>query len=96
MWCTQTMSRKPRTSSEPVSAAYLFRKVASEKVVFETESGHKKMTRWEALLRMVQQQAQSKNSNAVRLLSRMRKKFPGKPARGAPHITVMSDNAMNY
>lgn len=86
------MSRKPKKPSEPVSAAYLFRKVANEKVEFETETGRKQVTRWEALLRMLQQQAQGKNSNAVRLLSRMRKKFPGKPARGAPHITVLSDN----
>lgn len=91
------MSRKTKTPSEPVSATYLFRKVANEKIEFETEGGRKKkMTRWEALVRLVQQQAQSKNSNAVRLLSRMRKIFPGKPARGAPHITVISDNEAMY
>lgn len=87
---------KSKTPPEPVSAAYLFRKVANEKVEIETETGRKKVTRWEALVRMVQQQAHDNNSNAVRLLSRMRKKFPGKPARGAPRITVASDNQMKY
>ena len=88
------MIRKPKNPSEPVS--YLFRKVAKEKIEFETESGRRKMTRWEALVRSVQHEAVNKNSNAVRLLCRMRKKFPGKPARGAPHITVISDNEAMY
>lgn len=92
----RVMRRKPKMPPEPVSAAYLFRKVASEKVFVETESGRKKMTRWEALVRIVQHEALSKNSNAVRLLSRMRKKFPGKLARAAPFIWVVRDNEMKY
>lgn len=89
------MSRKPKKPSEPVSAAYLFRKVANEKVDFETENGCKKVTRWEALIRSVQHQVLS-NASAVQLLSRMRNKFPGKTAcRGGP-ILVLTDNEMNY
>ena len=89
------MSRKPKKPSEPVSAAYLFRKVANEKVVVETENGRKKITRWEALIRSVQHQASS-NAGAVQLLSRMRRKFRGKTASHGGPILVLSDNEINF
>jgi hypothetical protein len=90
------MSRKSKKPAELVSAAYLFRKVASEEVVVETESGPKKMTRWEAVVRAVQHQALSKNPSAIRLLAHMRKKFPGKTGSGGTYIDVWSDNSMKY
>ena len=88
------MSRKPKIA-KPVSAADLFRKIANEKVVVDIESGPKRMTRWEALVRSVQHQALNKDASAIRLLSQMRKKFPGKTACGGP-ILVLTENQMNY
>jgi Family of unknown function (DUF5681) len=74
---------RPKKPSLPVSTAYLFRKIANERVVVEAKSGNETMTRWEALARMVQNQALSKDPSAARLLHQMRKKFPGKAARVA-------------
>jgi hypothetical protein len=87
---------RPKKPSEPVSTAYLFRKVANETVAVGTESGKEIMTRWEALARMVQNRALSKDPSAARLLHQMRKKFPGKAAPGGNKILVLDDNAMKY
>jgi hypothetical protein len=83
---------RPKKPSQQVSTAYLFRKVANETVVIETASGKMRMTRSEALARMVQNLALNKDSSAARLLSQMRKKFPGKATPGG--ILVVSDNDM--
>ena len=85
---------RPKKPSQPVSRAYLFRKAANEMVVVETASGKKIMTRWEALTRMVQNLALNSDSSAARLLSQMRKKFPGKAAPGGKYIFTVSDNDM--
>ena len=90
------MSRKPKPPTEPLSRAYLFRKVANAKVAVATESGTGIMTYWEALARMIQQQAFSDNASAIRLLHQMRKKFPGKPAPIGKRISVLSDSQMEY
>jgi hypothetical protein len=52
------------------------------------------MTRWEALARMVQNLALSKDPSAARLLHQMRRKFPGKAAPGGKYTLVVSDNDM--
>jgi hypothetical protein len=52
------------------------------------------MTRWEALARMVQNLALNKDPGAARVLSQMRKKFPGKAAPAGKFILVVSDNDM--
>jgi hypothetical protein len=85
---------RPKKPSEPVSTAYLFRKVANEMVVVEAGSGKEIMTRWEALARMVQNQALNKDPSAARLLHQMRKKFPGKAAPGDKYIWVVNDADM--
>jgi hypothetical protein len=85
---------RPRKPSEPVSTAYLFRKIANETVVVETGNGKTSMTRWEALARMVQNLALNKDPSAARVLSQMRKKFPGKAAPAGKFILVVSDNDM--
>lgn len=82
---------RPKKTSQPVSAAFLFRKVASEMVTVETKNGKEIMTRWEALARMVQNLALNKDPSAARLLHQMRKKFPGSAPPGAKHIWVLSD-----
>ena len=84
------------TLVEPTSTAGLFRKVARAKVVLEIGNDKRTMTNWEAVARNVQQQALLGNSNAVRILTRMRKKFPGKPVSDKKYIDVLSDNEMNY
>jgi hypothetical protein len=84
----------PKKPPQPVSTAYLFRKIANETVAVETENGKKTMTRWEALARMVQNLALRKDPSAARLLHQMRKKFPGKAAPGGKNILVVSGNDM--
>jgi Family of unknown function (DUF5681) len=85
---------RPKKPSEPLSRAYLFRKVANERAVVEAKNGKEIMTHWEALARMVQNLALSKDPSAARLLHQMRKKFPGKAAPGGKYILVVSDNDM--
>jgi hypothetical protein len=71
---------KPAKQTKYVTREGLFRKVASEKVAFETEWGIWTMPRWEALTRSIQRQASSGKPSAVRLLSEMWKKFPPRTA----------------
>jgi len=85
---------RPKRPSQPVSTAYLFRKIANETVVVEAKNGKETMTRWEALARMVQNLALSKDPSAARLLHQMRRKFPGKAAPGGKYTLVVSDNDM--
>jgi Family of unknown function (DUF5681) len=80
---------RPQKPSQPVSAAYLFRKVANEMVAIQ---GNETMTRWEALARQVQNLALDRDPSAARLLHQMRKKFPGKAAPGDKYIWVVSDD----
>src|SRR5271169_3318678 len=73
---------RPKKPSQPVSTAYLFRKVANQMVPVETKSGKEIMTRGEALARMVQNLVLNKDTSAARLLHQIRKKFPGKAVPG--------------
>jgi Family of unknown function (DUF5681) len=73
---------RPKKPPQPVSTAYLFRKVANEMVAVEAKNGKGIMTRWEALARMVQDLALNKDPSAARLLHQMRKKFPGNAVPG--------------
>ena len=85
---------RPKRPSEPVSTAYLFRKVANEMV--DIEAGGRKviMTRWEALVRQVHNQALNRDPGADRLLHQLRKKFPGKALPGGKRIWVVNDEDM--
>jgi hypothetical protein len=85
---------RPKKPVEPVSTAYLFRKVANEMVAVEIGGTKTTMTRWEALMRTIQHLALDRDTSAARLLSQMRKKFPGKAAPGGKNILVVSDNDM--
>jgi hypothetical protein len=84
---------RPKKPSAAVSTAYLFRKVANETVATGSGSPNQ-MTRWEALVRQVQNLALSKDPSAARLLYQMRKKFPGKAVPGDKFIWVVSDTDM--
>jgi hypothetical protein len=85
---------RPKKPSEPVSTAYLFRKVANGMVDIETGSGKITMTGWEALVRQVHNQALNRNPGADRLLHQLRKKFPGKALPGGKRIWVVNDEDM--
>jgi hypothetical protein len=82
---------RPQKPSQPVSTAYLFRKVANEMVAIQTGSRNETMTRWEALVRQVQNLALDRDPSAARLLHQMRKKFPGKAPPGDRYIWVVND-----
>lgn len=84
---------RPKKPVEQLSTAYLFRKVANETVVMDMANGTATMTRWEALARAVQLLA-LKDTGAARLLSKMRKKFPGKASPGGIYIMVVNDSDM--
>jgi hypothetical protein len=81
--------------SEPLSTAYIFRKVANEAVEVETEYGKQVMTRLEALVRMLQNRAINKDPGAARLLHQMRKSFPGSPAAGDAFIRIVYEEDLN-
>jgi hypothetical protein len=85
---------RPKKPSQPVSTAYLFRKVANEMIVIEAGSHNEIMTRWEALARKVQNMALNRDSSAARLLHQMRKRFRGKAMPGDKYIRVVSDDDM--
>jgi hypothetical protein len=81
-------SKKP---SAPVSMAFLFRKIANETVVVQTARGKTSMTNWEALARMIHNQALDGKPSAERFLAQLRKKFPGKPAPPGKVIRIVQD-----
>ena len=85
---------RPKKPSQPVSTAYLFRKVANERIVIEAGSHNEIMTRWEALARKVQNLALNRDSSADRLLHQMRKRFPGNALAGDKYIWVVNDADM--
>jgi hypothetical protein len=81
---------RPKMQPE-MSRAYLFRKVVKETICVKTASGEKIMTRWEALVRMVQSLALNKNSSAARLLHKMRKEFSGNALPSDTRIWIVSE-----
>jgi hypothetical protein len=87
---------RPRQAARQMSTAYLFRKVANERVPIELDGVQVRMTRWEALLRQVHTLALNKDAGAARFLHQLRKQFPGSAAPGGTFITVVSDNDMKY
>jgi hypothetical protein len=84
---------RPKKPVEQLSTAYLFRKVANETVVVDMANGTTTMMRWEALARAVQLLA-LKDTGAARLLSKMRKKFPGNAPPGGTYTMVLNDSDM--
>jgi hypothetical protein len=81
----------PKKQSASASTVVLFRKTASETVTVQTATGKRNMTNWEALARMVQNLAFDGNAGAARLLSQMRRIFPGKPSPSQKIIQLISD-----
>jgi hypothetical protein len=67
---------RPKKPSQPVSTAYLFRKVANEMVVIEAGSHNESMTRWEALARKVQNLTLNKDSSAADCSTRCERNSP--------------------
>jgi len=85
---------RPKGTTQPVSTAYLFYKVASEQVPIEIDGNEEMMTRWEALVRQVQTLALNRDSSAVRLMHQMRRRFPGVAPPGDKYLCVVSDEDM--
>jgi hypothetical protein len=83
-------SKKP---SAPVSADYLFRKVAYETIPLESSGRTVKMSRLEAVVRQVHIMALNGKPGAERLFHRIRKQFRSKAAPG-DFILVVSENDM--
>jgi uncharacterized protein DUF5681 len=82
---------RPRQAAQPVSASYLFRKVANEPVEIEVQGSKVVMTYWEALLRQIHTLALNRDAGAARLLHQIRKRFPGNAAPGGKFILVVTD-----
>jgi hypothetical protein len=85
---------RPRRAARQVSAAHLFREVATEQVTIDIDGEGVAMSRWEALVRQIHTLALNKDISAARLLHRIRSQFPGSPAPGDKSILVLSDNDM--
>jgi hypothetical protein len=68
---------RPKQAARQITVGYLFRKVAKEEVVIETENGRLRMSRWEAFVRQIQTLALNSNASAARLLHQLRKQYPG-------------------
>ena len=81
----------PKKQSASASTVVLFRKTASETVTVQTATGKRNMTNWEALARVVQNLAFNGNARAARLLSRMRRNFPGEPSPSQKIIVLISE-----
>jgi hypothetical protein len=75
-----------------VSAAALFRKVASEKIAIEVNGRTEKLTRWDAYIRQIYTMALNKNNGAARLIAKLRKQFPGEPLPGEPYILRITES----
>ena len=85
---------RPKDSSRYRSPAYLFWKVANERVPIEVGGKKKEMPRWEAFVRLVHTLALNKDASAARLLHKMRKQFPGTAPSGDKYLFVLSDADM--
>ena len=85
---------RPRQAAQQVSVGYLFRKVANEEVVIETENDRVSMSRWEAFVRQIQTLALNNNASAARLLHQLRKQFPRNEgfAPGEKIVFIISEN----
>jgi hypothetical protein len=59
---------RPKQTTQPVSTAYLFYKVANEQVAIEIDGNEVMMTRWEAIVRQVHTLALNRDPGASRLL----------------------------
>lgn len=86
------MGKPPRGNQHHISAAAVFRKVAREKVIVEIDGKKKKITRWNAYILHLYNQALSKNSGASRLLAKLRKYFPGPPLPSGVIYRLMTES----
>jgi hypothetical protein len=91
----QPANANGRSTVQRLPAAYLFRKVANEKVAVEVNGAKVRMTHWEALLRQLHIMAH-KNSSAARLLHRIRKQFPAKSSPDVKSLLVLDDKSIRY
>jgi uncharacterized protein DUF5681 len=82
---------RPRKVSEPVSARYLFRKVARERV--STETG--RIEYLQLYFRQIYIMALSKNTSAAALIDQIRRQFPGDPLPGDPVIFALTEADAN-
>lgn len=85
---------RPKGPDQRMSPAYLFWKVANEDVPIEVNGDRLMMTRLEALFRMLQNLALSKNASAARLLHKIRQQFPGTAPSGDKYLMVVYDEDM--
>jgi hypothetical protein len=86
---------RPKDSSKYRAPEYLFWKVANEQVAIAVGGNTVKMPRLEALFRLLQTLALSKNASAARLLYKLRRQFPGTAPAGDKHLTVTYDSDVN-
>ena len=85
---------RPKGTTQPVSTAYLFYKVANEQVAIEINGNEEIMTRWEALIRQVQALALKRDAGAARLMHKIRRQFPGSAPPCVKYLAVVSDADM--
>jgi hypothetical protein len=82
----------PSQQPHQVSAAATFRKVARAKISVELDGRTEKITRWDAYIRQLYNQALTKNNNASRLIAKLRKQFPGASLPGEFITYIMTES----
>jgi hypothetical protein len=82
---------RPRQDQQQVSAGYLFRKVARERVPIGVDGQQFMIARWQLYLRQIYTMALNKNHSAARLLDQLRTRFPGDMLPGDPITFIISE-----
>lgn len=77
---------------ELVSVVGLFRKVAYETIPIEINGRIEKIPRWNAYIVQLYNMALNKNHGATRLITKLRKQFPGDPLPGNPHVMWINES----
>ena len=89
-----TRRRRRKYVPPKLSVASHFRRIASEDIELEANGKPIKISRWEAYLRQVYSMAMQKDIRATRLLSRLRKQFPGEMLPGKIIVFHLSEADM--
>jgi Family of unknown function (DUF5681) len=89
-----TRRRRRKHVPPKLSVASHFRRIASEDIELEANGKRVTMSRWEAYLRQVYSMAMQKDIRATRLLSKLRKQFPGEMLPGEIIVFHLSEADM--
>jgi hypothetical protein len=85
---------RPKEKVHILSPGFVFWRVANEHVAVARDDMSVMMTRWEAVVRVIQTLALSNDMSARRLLDEMRTLFPGSAALANKYLVIITDADM--